>query len=174
MTSKDLEGKIFYHGSPFKVTRINLSYCKPYKDFGPAFYLTLDKIKAYEWATQVTRKTGRGTPTVNRYIFKRADDLKIKYFSEPDIEWLDFVTLRRQEAVLNHSYDIVIGPTADAGPNLQIILGHYYLKEISAAQAIKDIKPYEIPIQFAFCTKKSVSRLVYDGEEIVTYAQTRR
>jgi len=31
---------ILYHGSNMKVTAIDLSKCRPYKDFGQGFYLT--------------------------------------------------------------------------------------------------------------------------------------
>ena len=31
---------ILYHGSNVKVTEIDISKCRPYKDFGKGFYLT--------------------------------------------------------------------------------------------------------------------------------------
>ena len=31
---------LLYHGSNQEITSIDLSFCKPYKDFGRGFYLT--------------------------------------------------------------------------------------------------------------------------------------
>ena len=37
---------ILYHGSNLKINEIDLSKCKPYKDFGQGFYCTTIKKQA--------------------------------------------------------------------------------------------------------------------------------
>ena len=39
-----------YHGSNIKIAEVDLSQCNPYKDFGQAFYLTIDKDQAMDVA----------------------------------------------------------------------------------------------------------------------------
>jgi hypothetical protein len=39
-----------YHGSNVRITNIDLKQCNPYKDFGQAFYLTTDIVKAKDVA----------------------------------------------------------------------------------------------------------------------------
>ena len=39
-----------YHGSNVEIAEIDLSLCNPYKDFGQAFYLTIEKDQAMDVA----------------------------------------------------------------------------------------------------------------------------
>jgi len=39
-----------YHGTNCHIKNIDLSKCRPYKDFGKGFYLTELKQQAKEWA----------------------------------------------------------------------------------------------------------------------------
>lgn len=40
---------LLYHGSNTDIKEINLSMCRPYKDFGQGFYLTELKDQAEKW-----------------------------------------------------------------------------------------------------------------------------
>ena len=57
-----------YHGSNVRIKDIDLSRCNPYKDFGQAFYLTSDKIRARDVALARVDIFG-GEPVVNEYHF---------------------------------------------------------------------------------------------------------
>ena len=47
-----------YHGSNFDIKEIDLSKCRPYKDFGQGFYLTDLEDQAIRIARRVTRIYG--------------------------------------------------------------------------------------------------------------------
>lgn len=46
-----------YHGSYIKVDTIDLSKCKPNKDFGKGFYVTKFRHHAEEWAKIIGENT---------------------------------------------------------------------------------------------------------------------
>jgi hypothetical protein len=50
---------ILYHGSNLKIDVIDLTKCKPYKDFGQGFYCTTIKKQAEFMAERVVRRQGR-------------------------------------------------------------------------------------------------------------------
>ena len=50
---------ILYHGSNLKIDVIDLTKCKPYKDFGQGFYCTTIKKQAEFMAERVVRRPGR-------------------------------------------------------------------------------------------------------------------
>lgn len=51
---------ILYHGSNTRIEEIDLSLCRPYKDFGRGFYLTSVAQQAQEMAKRTTRIQGAG------------------------------------------------------------------------------------------------------------------
>ena len=50
---------ILYHGSNLKISEIDLTTCKPYKDFGQGFYCTTIKKQAEFMAERVVKRQGR-------------------------------------------------------------------------------------------------------------------
>ena len=50
---------ILYHGSNLKISKIDLSKCIPYKDFGKGFYCTTIKKQAEFMAERVVKRQGR-------------------------------------------------------------------------------------------------------------------
>lgn len=64
---------ILYHGSNTEVNKINLSICKPFRDFGKGFYLTSIRSQAENMAKRTARIKG-GTPVLNAY---EIDDLEM-------------------------------------------------------------------------------------------------
>lgn len=116
----------FYHGSNTDIKEINLAMCRPYKDFGQGFYLTVMKEQAEKMANRVARIYG-GSPILNIYEidenFIRNTNLNIKNFgTETSEEWARFVKNNRSreytdfsnpECNFDNKYDIVVGPIAD-------------------------------------------------------------
>ena len=90
---------ILYHGTNLDIASINLNMCRPYKDFGKGFYLTLLEEQARKMAYRVSKVYG-GRPVINIY---EVDDnllsnkeLSIKNFgTEITEEWAAFVMNNR-------------------------------------------------------------------------------
>lgn len=82
---------ILYHGTNLDIERIDLSKCKPYKDFGQGFYLTELKEQAVRMAQNVTAIYG-GSPIINVYEFDEnlllGSELRVRKFpAVPTVEW---------------------------------------------------------------------------------------
>jgi hypothetical protein len=105
-----------YHGSNTIIEQIDLSKCKPYKDFGQGFYLTEIKEQAEQMARRTSAIYG-GEPVVTEFEFDETalNVLSVKTFEEPSEEWALFVMANRSRNHLQptHGFDIVIGPVAD-------------------------------------------------------------
>lgn len=73
-----------YHGSNLSIEQIDLSLCKPYKDFGQGFYLTDILQQALDMAYRRTHVVGYGNPTVTKYLFdeKLLSDGSLNVLSE--------------------------------------------------------------------------------------------
>ena len=130
---------ILYHGSTIDIEKIDLAKSKPNKDFGKAFYLSLDKEQAMEMA-QFKAEFEDGTPVVNAYEFDEANlqQLRYKRFEDYTEEWAHFVYDHRTEpnGKTLHDYDIF----------------DEFLRRI---QYIKGIT-----FQYAFCTQKAIEKLI--------------
>jgi hypothetical protein len=116
---------ILYHGSNTTVTKIDLTKCRPYKDFGQGFYLTDIREQAEQMARRVVRLYG-GSPYVSAFNFDEAvftdSTVKIRAFDKPNKEWALFVLNNRNKRFKNindtlcnqdNKYDIVSGPVAN-------------------------------------------------------------
>lgn len=77
-----------YHGSNIVIDQIDLSKCKPYKDFGQGFYLTEIKEQAEQMARRTSAIYGR-EPIVTEFEFDETalDTLSVKIFEEPSEDW---------------------------------------------------------------------------------------
>lgn len=82
---------ILYHGSNCEIAEIDLAMCKPFKDFGQAFYLTTILTQAREMAKKVADRFG-GDSIVNAFDFDESEmhGLNVKKFVQPDREWAEF------------------------------------------------------------------------------------
>lgn len=105
-----------YHGSNTIIEQIDLSKCKPYKDFGQGFYLTAIREQAEQMARRTSAIYG-GEPVVTEFEFDETalNVLSVKTFEEPSEEWALFVMANRSRNHLQptHGFDIVMGPVAD-------------------------------------------------------------
>jgi len=100
-----------YHGSYIKVDKIDLSKCKPNKDFGKGFYVTKFRNHAEEWARIIGEKYGTDG-FVSEFEFYESDFTKsickIKHFDAYNEEWLDFVVENRDKKSETPTYEIVM------------------------------------------------------------------
>jgi len=151
-----------YHGSYMKVNTIDLSKCKPNKDFGKGFYVTKYHNHAEEWARIIGEKYGTDG-FVSEFEFSENDFTKsickIKHFGTYDEEWLDFVVENRDKngKTPAHDYDIVIGPVAN--DKVQNTLRLYLKGKISKEKFLKMLTHHEETHQICFCTLNSLQTI---------------
>lgn len=121
-----------YHGSNIVIQHINLTMCRPYKDFGKGFYLTDIEEQAKKMAVRVSKIYG-GSPVVNTFEiqddFREIQNLKIKDFGvQTTEEWAKFVMHNRNRAFLDMKNNLckkIINMTLLLDL-LQMIIWHYY------------------------------------------------
>nr|WP_302830895.1 DUF3990 domain-containing protein [uncultured Bacteroides sp.] len=152
-----------YHGSNQEIFAIDLSLCKPNKDFGQGFYLTDMKQQAEEMAKRRVRISGYGLPVVTTYeineeVFEFAD-LKVKVFDSPCKEWALFILQNRNEKQPDAMpiYDIVAGPVADDGVTFQ--LERYANGLITLDTLVEELTYRKLNHQYYFGTEKAISYL---------------
>lgn len=151
-----------YHGSNQEISFVDLSLCKPNKDFGQGFYLTDIKQQAEEMGKRRTRIAGQGMPTVTTYeideeIFE-SSELKVKIFDSPCEEWALFILKNRNEEQPDVPfYDIVVGPIADDGVTFQ--LERYANGLINLSTLVEELTYKKLNRQYYFGTEKAISYL---------------
>ena len=139
-----------YHGSNMVIERIDLSKCKPYKDFGQGFYLTEIKEQAEQMAKRTSAIYG-GEPTVTVFEFDEAAlrILSVKTFEEPNEEWALFVMANRSRHNMQptHNFDATLFRNFDDGIiDLQMLVKGLKYKKVSSqylfhsAEAIKYLR----------------------------------
>ena len=87
---------ILYHGGNMIVEKPKLIEQNRFLDFGYGFYTTTNVGQAKNFAGKVViRRNGKPIVNVYEYDENAHTNLKIKRFSAPDEEWLDFVSAHR-------------------------------------------------------------------------------
>lgn len=153
---------ILYHGSTIDIEQIDLTKSKPNKDFGKAFYLSVDKEQAMEMA-QFKAEFEDKTPVVNVYEFDETllQQFRYKHFDDYTKEWAHFVYNHRTEpnGRTLHDYDVVFGPIANDRIGAQITrYKQGYITFDEFLHRIQYIKG--ITFQYAFCTQKAIDKLI--------------
>lgn len=151
-----------YHGSTVYIEKIDLDKSKPNKDFGRAFYLSVDEQQALELA-QFRAEFEETNPIVNVFEFDETlfQQFRCKRFEEYTEEWAHFVYNHRTDPQGRtlHDYDIVYGPIANDRIGAQITRfkqGYITFEEfLNRIQYIKGIT-----FQYAFCTQRAVDKLI--------------
>lgn len=151
-----------YHGTNTEFSEIQLSKCRPNKDFGRGFYLTTLRTQAQEQAIRRSEFEGWGTPIVQEYFFDEKCledlDLKVKIFERVDREWAEFILMNRKARGKHlHDYDIVIGPVADDGVVYQLNL--YMQRLITLDVLVNELAYRKLNNQYFFGTEKAIRLL---------------
>ena len=155
---------ILYHGSNTKIEKIDLSKCRPYKDFGKGFYLTEIREQAEKMASR-TAHIYEGEPIVTEFEFDESalSKLSVKQFDRPDEEWTLFVLANRskEHEQPTHSYDIVIGPVAD--DDIAQLFRNFNDGYINLAMLVEGLKYKKMSSQYFFHTEAAIKYLkVYE------------
>ena len=153
---------ILYHGSTVDIERIDLLKSRPNKDFGRAFYLSVNYDQALEMA-QFKAEFVELPPVVNVYYFdeKFLQEFKYKRFEAYTEEWAHFVYNHRADPQGRtlHDYDVVFGPIANDTVGAQIT--RFKQGYISFEQFLQRIQyPKGITFQYAFCTQRAIDKLI--------------
>lgn len=161
---------LLYHGSNTDIKVIDLALCRPYKDFGRGFYLTVIKDQAEKMAVRVARIYG-GSPVLNVYeiddYFVNSKDLNIKNFGiHTSKEWAEFVMNNRNrkfddftnlKSNLDNKYDVVIGPIAN--DDMAVLFRQYENGVISFENMVSGMIYKETTNQYSFHTEKAIALL---------------
>ena len=151
-----------YHGSYIKIDKIDLTQCRPNRDFGRGFYVTKYAHHAKNWSVIVGRRHNtQGVISEFEYVessFVR-NICKIKQFEAYNEEWLDFVVMNRDVNGPEpaHDYDIVEGPVAD--DKVQNRIEEYLTGKVSKTDFLEELKYHETTHQICFCTLNSLQAL---------------
>ena len=171
---------ILYHGSKAVVKSPIPKGSKPYNDYGPSFYLSLDLDAAKSWACKndepgvvnkyeirndafkhlkVLDLTNKDKYSLLNWVailihFKELDPLLIDENSEA-IEWLNKFYIDVNE------YDVVIGFRAD--DSYWLFPEEFIKNNISFEDLGKVYMLGELGIQYAFMSKRAISLLKFAG-----------
>ena len=100
-----------FHGTNVSFDTIELSRCRPYKDFGKGFYLTDIRSQAEEMAIRRTNISRGGEPVVLKFCFNDEllsnGDLNILQFDSPSEEWAKFILKNRMDIFVCFKYEIL-------------------------------------------------------------------
>ena len=166
---------ILFHGSNMEVSRIDLSKCTKYKDFGQGFYMTSIKQQACEWAKKVTRRYNIGRsdsvtqPILSIYEFDDSrENLRMLDLPAPDEKWAAFVINNRNHDFSNHSdklsnhdnkYDFVHGLVAN--DDISVILDTFLMGILPMSELPKALIYKQLNDQYSFHTPKALSHLKF-------------
>ena len=162
---------ILYHGSNVLVPEIDLGKCRPYRDFGTGFYLTLYPDQAKRMAARVARLYG-GEKIVSIFEFDidAITNLNVREFEKPSAEWAVFVMNNRStsfsetdslECNLDSKYDVVIGPVAN--DDMALLFRQYSDNLITLDMLTLGMEYRDLTNQYSFHTTQSISTLTYKG-----------
>lgn len=161
---------ILYHGTNLCIDKIELSVCRPNKDFGKGFYLTTIQNQAIKMAMRVSSIYG-GEPIVNSYFFDEKNlknpKLNIRVFDKPSVEWALFVTNNRNKILsgehnIDSKYDIVVGPVAD--DDLSLLFRQFTNGFIDETALKKGMEFRKLTDQYSFHTDKAIEFLTKMGD----------
>lgn len=168
---------ILYHGSNTEIEYIDLTKCRPFKDFGKGFYLTDIKEQAERMAVRTAKRYG-GFPKV--VLFNLSEEItqdesvKIKRFENPSQEWAHFVMNNRNrsfEDITNpltnydNKYDVVVG--AVANDDLAVTFNLFSQGYIDIDNMVKRLKFKELTNQYSFHTENAIKYLEAVGVQNV-------
>ena len=161
-----------YHGSNMAFRDVDLSVCRPNKDFGQGFYLAPDRIAAERMAKRTVRRFG-GKAYLMAFDFDEAvlADVPVKRFPQPSEEWAMFVMANRrpQLAAADHNrdnrYGMVVGPVAN--DDLALLFRQFALGLVTVEMLVREMRFKQLTIQYSFHPPLAVSALKFVGVDDV-------
>jgi len=159
-----------YHGSIIVVEKPTIIASQRLLDFGKGFYTTSNKRQAERWALiKNKRQLENSIAIVSIYDIPDIPVLRKKYqvkvFKKANEAWLDFVFANRK-GVLEHEFDIVVGPVAN--DTLYATLSLYEAGILDKRETVKRLKVHKLFDQISFHSVKCLRELSFvDSFEVV-------
>ena len=161
-----------YHGSNMAFRDVDLSVCRPNKDFGQGFYLAPDRIAAERMAKRTVRRFG-GKAYLMTYEFDEAAlvDVPVKRFPQPSEEWAMFVMANRRPHVTatdhnrDNRYGMVVGLVAN--DDLALLFRQFTLGLVTVEMLVREMHFKQLTIQYSFHTPLAVLALKFVGVDDV-------
>ena len=155
-----------YHGSNTAFREIDLSACRPNKDFGKGFYITPDRMAAEKMARRTVRRFG-GRPYVMTFEFDEArlGEEMVRRFPQPSEEWAMFVMANRrpQSESADHNrdnrYGMVVGPVAN--DDLVLLFRQFELGLVTVEMLAREMRFRQLTMQYSFHTSSAVAALEF-------------
>lgn len=176
-----------YHGTIFRIDRIDVSKGRNNKDFGRGFYMAMSRSQAIGMMhkkyreSMIRRGNGGEQSPFSERLYKieidaeAANSLNVRYFEQADMEWLDFILKCRERGGTPHDYDLVIGPTAD--DNTLLCLRTYWQEfygEVGSCEAkeilLRNLEPENLGRQ-CFIGKQDIADRVIKGFEEIDWGR---
>ena len=115
---------MLYHGTIYKIEKVDVNKGRGRKDFGKGFYIATSKSQAIgmmhkKYNEAIRRRRNKNEPDIQEHLYEIVIDenflktLSVRVFEKADEEWLEFILMCRENGGTPHDYDVVIGPTAD-------------------------------------------------------------
>jgi len=155
-----------YHGSNVVVDTPSLKFSRKELDFGAGFYTTTNYEQAVLFSEKVVERK-KGGKVVSIYDFDSdvLSEFNVLEFSEPDIDWLNFVTANRNSSPPQSDYDIIIGPVANDDVFRTLLL--YFAGERDANETLNRLKIKKLFNQYVFKTDTILKQLKFVKEEFI-------
>ena len=161
-----------YHGSNTAFREVDLSLCRPNKDFGQGFYLAPDRTAAERMALRTVRRFG-GKAYLMTFELDETGlaDVPVRRFPQPSAEWAMFVMANRrpQVAAVDHNrdnrYGMVVGPVAN--DDLALLFRQFELGLVTVEMLVREMQFKQLTFQYSFHTPLAVSSLKFVGVDDV-------
>lgn len=161
-----------YHGSNTAFREIDLSLCRPNKDFGRGFYLTPDRAAADRMALRTVRRF-EGRPYVMTFEFDDSvlDGVSVKRFAMPSEEWAMFVMANRrpdapaEDHNRDNRYGLVIGPVAN--DDLALLFRQFAIGLVTIEMMVREMRYKKLTVQYSFHTPAALAALSFVGVDDV-------
>lgn len=152
-----------FHGSIIIINKPIILKTQRLLDFGKGFYTTTNQNQAERWAIIKKKRLQEKSKSIVT-IYQISENLfsnknyKVKEFSEPNEEWLDFVFTNRKTDK-PHNYDIIIGPVAN--DTLYATLSLYEANLLTKKETISRLKVHKLYDQISFHNSKVLKELSF-------------
>lgn len=158
-----INGKsILYHGTAKYHKTIDLSYGRPFTDFGSGYYLTSSLSQASKWAI------GRGSK--NSWVFEyNVSDATSNLLQLPllecNMDWLDVILYyrigrplpRKERWACINKYDIIFDQMADG--KITKLVQHFSSRKITKSALLQQAKGWKGQDQYCFKTQNAIKLL---------------
>lgn len=155
-----------YHGGLCAIPTPKIVKGDRIGDFGIGFYTTTDLEQARRFVRRKCGIAGVGRGVVSEYVIPddalTSNELKVKRFSGPTQEWVEFVFANRRIALHEHGFDLVFGPVAN--DQVYASLALFEDGQIGPEELIRRLNSRKLVDQLLFHTERSLSLLKFSGE----------